>query len=102
MTALDTLVVTAALPVLRDDLHDQVIRPTPSASSNTNGRRNDRGDSGHCAMVSHPEETLERIVTAAKAVAVSAWGTACANCVRSRSSAATPERRVGLRVSSIL
>jgi hypothetical protein len=35
MTALDTLVVTAALPVLRDDLHDQVIRPTPSASSNS-------------------------------------------------------------------
>jgi pimeloyl-ACP methyl ester carboxylesterase len=29
-------------------------------------------DSGHCAMVSHPEETLERIVTAANAVAVSA------------------------------
>ncbi len=26
--------------------------------------------SGHCAMVSHPEETHERIVTAAKAVAV--------------------------------
>jgi pimeloyl-ACP methyl ester carboxylesterase len=26
--------------------------------------------SGHCAMVSHPEETLERIVTAANAVAV--------------------------------
>ena len=25
--------------------------------------------SGHCAMVSHPEETYERIVTAAKAVA---------------------------------
>src|SRR4051795_1857716 len=28
--------------------------------------------SGHCAMVSHPEETLERIVTAANAVAVPA------------------------------
>ena len=27
-------------------------------------------DSGHCAMVSHPEETHERIVTAANAVAV--------------------------------
>jgi poly-gamma-glutamate capsule biosynthesis protein CapA/YwtB (metallophosphatase superfamily) len=26
--------------------------------------------SGHCAMVSHPEETYERIVTAANAVAV--------------------------------
>jgi pimeloyl-ACP methyl ester carboxylesterase len=26
-------------------------------------------ESGHCAMVSHPEETYERIVTAAKAVA---------------------------------
>jgi pimeloyl-ACP methyl ester carboxylesterase len=26
--------------------------------------------SGHCAMISHPEETLERIVTAANAVAV--------------------------------
>ena len=26
--------------------------------------------SGHCAMVSHPEETHERIVTAANAVAV--------------------------------
>jgi pimeloyl-ACP methyl ester carboxylesterase len=25
-------------------------------------------DSGHCAMVSHPEETVERIVTAANAV----------------------------------
>jgi hypothetical protein len=25
--------------------------------------------SGHCAMVSHPEETYERIVTAANAVA---------------------------------
>jgi pimeloyl-ACP methyl ester carboxylesterase len=29
-------------------------------------------ESGHCAMVSHPEETLERIVTAANAVAVPA------------------------------
>ncbi len=29
-------------------------------------------DSGHCAMVSHPEETHERIVTAAKAVAEAA------------------------------
>jgi pimeloyl-ACP methyl ester carboxylesterase len=29
-------------------------------------------ESGHCAMVSHPEETLERIVTAANAVAVDA------------------------------
>src|SRR5262245_14584534 len=29
-------------------------------------------DSGHCAMVSHPEETFERIVTAANTVAVSA------------------------------
>ena len=28
-------------------------------------------ESGHCAMVSHPEETYERIVTAAKAVASS-------------------------------
>jgi pimeloyl-ACP methyl ester carboxylesterase len=28
--------------------------------------------SGHCAMVSHPEETLERIVSAANAVAVAA------------------------------
>jgi pimeloyl-ACP methyl ester carboxylesterase len=28
--------------------------------------------SGHCAMISHPEETLERIVTAANAVAVPA------------------------------
>jgi pimeloyl-ACP methyl ester carboxylesterase len=28
--------------------------------------------SGHCAMVSHPEETLERIVTAASSVAVPA------------------------------
>jgi pimeloyl-ACP methyl ester carboxylesterase len=28
-------------------------------------------ESGHCAMVSHPEETYERIVTAAKAVAQS-------------------------------
>jgi hypothetical protein len=27
--------------------------------------------SGHCAMVFHPEETLERIVAAANAVAVS-------------------------------
>jgi pimeloyl-ACP methyl ester carboxylesterase len=26
--------------------------------------------SGHCAMISHPEETHERIVTAANAVAV--------------------------------
>jgi hypothetical protein len=26
--------------------------------------------SGHCAMVSHPEETHERIMTAAKAAAV--------------------------------
>jgi pimeloyl-ACP methyl ester carboxylesterase len=29
-------------------------------------------ESGHCAMVSHPEETVERIVTAAKAAAVAA------------------------------
>jgi pimeloyl-ACP methyl ester carboxylesterase len=28
-------------------------------------------ESGHCAMVSHPEQTYERIVTAAKAVAAS-------------------------------
>ena len=28
-------------------------------------------ESGHCAMVSHPEETCERIVTAAKAVTAS-------------------------------
>jgi hypothetical protein len=26
-------------------------------------------DSGHCAMVSHPEETYERIVAAARATA---------------------------------
>jgi pimeloyl-ACP methyl ester carboxylesterase len=31
-------------------------------------------ESGHCAMVSHPEETHERIVTAAKAVAALAQG----------------------------
>jgi pimeloyl-ACP methyl ester carboxylesterase len=31
-------------------------------------------ESGHCAMVSHPEETYERIVTAAKAVAALAQG----------------------------
>ena len=29
-------------------------------------------ESGHCAMVSHPEQTVERIVTAAKAAAVAA------------------------------
>ena len=50
--------------------HDEVIPPDAEKQfAQRMGADTIELASGHCAMVSHPEETLERIVTAAKAVA---------------------------------
>ena len=49
---------------------DEVIPPGREAVRTADGRQHDRVASGHCAMVSHPEQAHERIVTAAKAAAV--------------------------------
>jgi hypothetical protein len=48
------------------------LRSSSQASSSTQrmGANTIEVTSGHCAMVSHPEETHERIVTAANAAAV--------------------------------
>jgi pimeloyl-ACP methyl ester carboxylesterase len=51
--------------------HDEVIPPDAERQfAQRMGADTIEVPSGHCAMVSHPEETLERIVTAANAVAV--------------------------------
>jgi pimeloyl-ACP methyl ester carboxylesterase len=51
--------------------HDEVIPPDAERQfAQRMGADTIEVVSGHCAMVSHPEETHERIVTAAKAVAV--------------------------------
>jgi pimeloyl-ACP methyl ester carboxylesterase len=53
--------------------HDEVIPPDAERLfAQRMGADTIEVDSGHCAMISHPEETLERIVTAANAVAVPA------------------------------
>jgi pimeloyl-ACP methyl ester carboxylesterase len=53
--------------------HDEVIPPDAERQfAQRMGADTIEVASGHCAMVSHPEETLERIVTAASAVAVPA------------------------------
>jgi pimeloyl-ACP methyl ester carboxylesterase len=53
--------------------HDQVIPPDAERQFAARmGADTIEVASGHCAMVSHPEETLERILTAAAAVAVPA------------------------------
>jgi pimeloyl-ACP methyl ester carboxylesterase len=53
--------------------HDEVIPPDAERQfARRMGADTIEVSSGHCAMVSHPEETLERIVTAANAVAVPA------------------------------
>jgi len=46
--------------------NDEVI--PPDAERQSAQRMGAEVVSGHCAMISHPEETYERIVTAAKAV----------------------------------
>ena len=49
--------------------HDEVIPPDAERQfAQRMGADTIEVASGHCAMVSHPEETHERIVTAAKAV----------------------------------
>ena len=53
--------------------HDEVIPPEAERQFAARmGADTIEVPSGHCAMVSHPEETLERIVTAANSVAVPA------------------------------
>jgi pimeloyl-ACP methyl ester carboxylesterase len=53
--------------------HDEVIPPDAEREcAQRMGADTIEVESGHCAMVSHPEETHERIVTAAKAVGVPA------------------------------
>jgi pimeloyl-ACP methyl ester carboxylesterase len=53
--------------------HDQVIPPDAERQFAARmGADTIEVASGHCAMVSHPEETLERIVSAANSVAVPA------------------------------
>jgi pimeloyl-ACP methyl ester carboxylesterase len=53
--------------------HDEVIPPDAERQfAQRMGADTIEVSSGHCAMVSHPEETFERIVTAADAVAVPA------------------------------
>jgi pimeloyl-ACP methyl ester carboxylesterase len=53
--------------------HDQVIPPDAERQfAQRMGADTIEVDSGHCAMISHPEETLERILTAANAVAAPA------------------------------
>ena len=53
--------------------HDQVIPPDAERQfAQRMGADTIEVESGHCAMVSHPEETLERIVSAANAVAAGA------------------------------
>jgi pimeloyl-ACP methyl ester carboxylesterase len=51
--------------------HDEVIPPDAERQfAQRMGADTIEVASGHCAMISHPEETLERIVTAANAAAV--------------------------------
>jgi pimeloyl-ACP methyl ester carboxylesterase len=51
--------------------HDEVIPPDAERQfAQRMGADTIEVASGHCAMVSHPEETHERIVTAANAAAV--------------------------------
>jgi pimeloyl-ACP methyl ester carboxylesterase len=53
--------------------HDQVIPPDAERQfAQRMGADTIEVDSGHCAMVSHPDVTYERIVTAANAVAAPA------------------------------
>ena len=53
--------------------HDEVIPPDAERLfAQRMGADTIEVASGHCAMVSHPEETLERIVTAANSIAVPA------------------------------